>query len=380
MKLLFLLSVLLIPVASEMFDIFGTEFEIDAFLKSGSQFGYFTYKEFLDWFRLVRQDEQNVRYLSPLFKIGHSYNFKDIKAFCITDNNAEIEQELAKKNIVFLTALHHSREPLSLTMIIYMVIEILKHLRSTRHNRFHEFLRDNNICMIPVINVDSYIYINENWQTSEGQKNDDVLMIRKNRRIDEQCDEISGGVDLNRNYSYKFALDDKGSSPEPCAEDYRGSFPFSEPETQAVRDFVEKHPTIVSGVNIHSYGNDWIYPYNYLEDKQDSLLKKTRKPIFEFLKEFQKKCQDKDKTLLFGNASFTLDYETNGEAGDWLTGAKKILNLDLELGNKDPQSNQFYPPKSIISRIVRYNFITMSEFLLAHIIHLQLKMTSHNLK
>ena len=33
-------------------------------------------------------------------------------------------------------------------------------------------------------------------------------MIRKNRNIDSSCSPITGGVDLNRNYDYKFALDE----------------------------------------------------------------------------------------------------------------------------------------------------------------------------
>ena len=111
-------------------------------------------------------------------------------------------------------------------------------------------------------------------------------MIRKNRRIDPSCDIITGGVDLNRNYDFKFALDERGSSGDPCQEDYRGSFAFSEPETQAIQRFVDNHKTIVSGVNIHSYGNDWIYPYNYIDDKKNDLLKKTKRKIYDFLNEF----------------------------------------------------------------------------------------------
>jgi len=56
-------------------------------------------------------------------------------------------------------------------------------------------------------------------------------MIRKNRRIDPSCDVYSGGIDLNWNYDFKFALDDQGSSGNPCAEDYWGAFAFSEYET-----------------------------------------------------------------------------------------------------------------------------------------------------
>ena len=49
------------------------------------------------------------------------------------------------------------------------------------------------------------------------------------------------GVDLNRNYMYKFAFNNKGSSDQPCSEDFRGPTPFSEPETKAVRDFVKEN-------------------------------------------------------------------------------------------------------------------------------------------
>lgn len=108
-------------------------------------------------------------------------------------------------------------------------------------------------------------------------------MIRKNRNIDACGDEYWGGVDLNRNYDFQFALDNWGSSPDPCEEDYWGPEAFSEPETQAIRNFVDGHPSIVTGINIHSYGNDWIYPFNYVHDKSNSLLKQHKRLFFDFL-------------------------------------------------------------------------------------------------
>ena len=56
-------------------------------------------------------------------------------------------------------------------------------------------------------------------------------MIRKNRNIASECDIFNGGVDINRNYSFKFGMDESGSSSNPCQEDYRGERAFSEPET-----------------------------------------------------------------------------------------------------------------------------------------------------
>lgn len=62
-------------------------------------------------------------------------------------------------------------------------------------------------------------------------------------------------MDLNRNYDYKWGLDNEGSSANKCQEDYRGPYPFSEPETQAIKEFVESKPAIKIAVNFHSWGN-----------------------------------------------------------------------------------------------------------------------------
>lgn len=69
----------------------------------------------------------------------------------------------------------------------------------------------------------------------------------------------------------------------------------------------------------------------------------------------------------------TLDYPSNGEAGDWFVGAQNILNLDVELGNKDEESHKFYPPKNIIYDIVSYNSITFEKFFEGHVVDLSLK-------
>lgn len=121
-----------------------------------------------------------------------------------------------------------------------MVIEILKSMRHPKHNKFKELLRDNMIFFVPLVNIDSYVYINENWRNPFNSER--ILMIRKNRHLTNSCDALSGGVDLNRNYSFKFAMDDEGSSPDPCQEDYRGEFPFSEPEIASLKNYIDHHP------------------------------------------------------------------------------------------------------------------------------------------
>ena len=55
---------------------------------------------------------------------------------------------------------------------------------------------------------------------------------------------------MNRNYEFQFGFDNFGSSGENdvCAEDYRGPYPFSEPETAALRNFLlyRKHTKVVT--------------------------------------------------------------------------------------------------------------------------------------
>lgn len=370
LKSLIILTITTSTLNSKFFDVFMPIRDVDIFLKSGSMKGYFKYDEFWNFFKNLRNDTRNRKYLTDKIEIGKTYEGRSIYGYYISDNARQINVEIPKKNILLFTGLHHAREPLTLTMIMLMTIEILKNVRETKHNKFLELLRDNIIFFIPAVNTDSYIFINKYWNGSQGR---DVLMIRKNRHLSSACNSLSGGVDLNRNYDFKFGMNETGSSSNPCAEDYRGASAFSEPETQAIKNFVDLHTNIVSGVNIHSYGNAWIYPFNFVADGGDLLLQKKRKIFYDYFKEFEHSMKVKKHEALFGNAAFTLDYPTNGEAGDWLTGAKNILNLDIELGNLDKRSEGFYPPIKLIDRIVRYNWIIMQDFLFTHIVDFGLK-------
>lgn len=69
-------------------------------------------------------------------------------------------------------------------------------------------------------------------------------------------------MDLNRNYDWDFN-DDLGSSTDPCSDSYRGPFPFSEPETQAMKNFIGTHASTVKlAFNLHSYGNLLVQPFS----------------------------------------------------------------------------------------------------------------------
>jgi hypothetical protein len=88
---------------------------------------------------------------------------------------------------------------------------------------------------------------------------------RKNRRNN---GDGSFGVDMNRNYSYQWG--GPGSSGDTYSEIYRGPAPFSEPETQALRDFLQ-HESPKALISYHNYSQlilyAWGYTYSSAPDK-----------------------------------------------------------------------------------------------------------------
>lgn len=100
---------------------------------------------------------------------------------------------------------------------------------------------------------------------------------RKNRRRNTFCT----GVDLNRNYGYKWG--GQGASRQPCAETFAGAGAFSEPgeaqryfefyfnnikfyssETKAVQDFLSTSAAdFKASLSFHSYGQYILYPWGY---------------------------------------------------------------------------------------------------------------------
>ncbi|KAI6225929.1 ShKT domain-containing protein [Aphelenchoides besseyi] len=120
--------------------------------------------------------------------------------------------------------------------------------------------------VIPNLNPDGYEF-------SRSSTNPNVRLWRKSRSpsrcvLDQwNRQRCCRGVDLNRNFDFHFR--ESGSSDDPCSEIYQGSGPFSEPETQAVRDAVlsSRYRGRIDGfVTLHTYSQIWIHPYGHKKD------------------------------------------------------------------------------------------------------------------
>lgn len=292
----------------------------------GSMGGYYTFDEI----------EQNLDELSSLYpnlisekiSIGQSLEGRNIWAIKVSDNPNIDENEPQ----ALYTGLHHSREPMS-----YMNLFYFMHWLGENYNSdllAQHLVNNREIWFIPAINPDGLVY-NQSIAPSGGG------MQRKNTR--DTCSGTPIGVDLNRNYGYLWGYDNDGSSPDGCSETYRGTSPFSEPETQAVRDFVNQHNFKIN-FNYHSYSDLLIYPFGYEYENNAP-----QEDIDIFIEYGEDMVQYNDYVLGTGP---DLLYPVNGDACDWMYGEAGIFSYTPEIGGN---SDGFWPATQRILPLAEEN-------------------------
>ncbi len=146
----------------------------------------------------------------------------------------------ARPNVLFI-ATHHARE----WAATEMALRLIRRLATATDARTDSLVNQRDIWIVPVVNPDGYEFT---FTTDR--------LWRKNRRP------MAGGaigVDLNRNHSTNWGLDNLGSSPDPPAEIYRGPSPASEPEVSALQAWHALHPPVIS-VSYHSYAGLLLIP------------------------------------------------------------------------------------------------------------------------
>jgi carboxypeptidase T len=261
--------------------------------------------------------------------VGQSLEERDILAVKISDE-PEIDDP-AEPAVLFMS-LHHAREHLT----VEMALEVIRlFTEGYGHDAaLTNLVNTREIWVLPNINPDGGEY-----DIASGS----YQWWRKNRRPNPDG---SIGVDLNRNYGYKWGL--PGSSGTPGGETYRGPNAFSEPETQAVRDFVAAHPDITAAITFHTYAELILYPYGYTYDDLPSDMNP------DDLKTFRKLADDMAATNGYVPQQASDLYTTSGDTVDWLYGAYGIFGFTFEMYPRDSYPG-FYPPGSVIERETQRN-------------------------
>lgn len=184
---------------------------------------------------------------SPKFSIGTSIEGRPIWGMRISTTPGTHDPQ---KPVAWFDAIHHSREPMSGESQLLFADEILADYGTdTVATRLIE---TRNIVILPCVNPDGYEY---NRQIAPGGGG----LWRKNRRDN---GDGTDGVDLNRNYDWEWGPQWQGSSGNTSSETYRGTAPFSEPESTAVAALMATMPPAMS-MSSHSFSNLMLYPWGY---------------------------------------------------------------------------------------------------------------------
>lgn len=276
----------------------------------GSMGGHLTYKEVLTEMDSLRKKYPTL--VSNIDTLGKTILGNPIVGFKIS-KNPNVDEDEPK---ILYTSLHHAREPVGMMQLFYFMYYLVE--RYPTDERVKRLLDSRELYFVPVVNVDGYLYNQRIRPTGGG-------MWRKNRSF---IGADTFGVDLNRNYGYKWAFDDLGSSNIKTNETYRGASGFSELELQAIRDLCIRKK-FAAALNYHTHGNLLIYPWGFSDsDTQDSVM-------------FRRLAEDLTSINrnTYGTGSQTVGYTTNGDSDDWMYGdtinKPKIISFTPELGNSD---------------------------------------------
>ncbi len=286
----------------------------------GTYAGYFTYTEMLQMLDSMRILYPGLVSAKQPIDTFHTIEGRPIYWLRIS-NNPDVEDPL--KPQMLTTAVHHAREPGSMSATIFYMWYLLENYATDP--RVKAIVDNTELYFVPCLNPDGYL---QNIATDPSGGG----MWRKNKRNNLDGTE---GVDLNRNYGLFWGYDDFGSSPSTSAQTYRGPNAFSEPETRAIKWFAENHEFLLN-LNFHTYNNALIYPWGH----EYSLLTPDSNTFINFGSYITK-----ESNYRYGTCDQTLSYVSNGGSDDWMYGEtatkNKIFAFTPEIGDDD---DGFYAP------------------------------------
>ncbi len=199
---------------------------------------YSSYDECIAFFKGAQKK------LPSVFKvesIGQTHEERDIMVVTMSQDLKVADTKPA----LFYTGTIHAREWIGIELALAFGKYVLEHIDFDP--KLKTLLSNATFYMVPCANPDGYEYSRNHFS-----------FWRKNRR---QNADGSFGVDLNRNFSVGYA-----PSNTPTSNVYSGPHPFSEPETLALKNFVEDHSNITIALDYHSQGNVFFPAHNFIHE------------------------------------------------------------------------------------------------------------------
>uniref|UniRef100_A0A3Q3AEU5 Carboxypeptidase O n=1 Tax=Kryptolebias marmoratus TaxID=37003 RepID=A0A3Q3AEU5_KRYMA len=204
-------------------------------------FRYHPMSEITEWMNQIVKDYPA---LVTRVEYGMTYEKRTISLLKIGLNTG------AKKYIVWMDCGIHANEWIAPAFCQYFVNQILQSYKTDA--KIKRMMKNLDFYVTPVLNVDGYIY---SW------KDNTTRQWRKNRRPGHSpgC----YGTDLDRNFDVNWGMFTPLGASFNCSSDmFCGTSPASEPEVEAVTNFIKsQRANILSFLTIHSYGQMILLPY-----------------------------------------------------------------------------------------------------------------------
>lgn len=257
--------------------------------------------------------------------LGQSHQGRDIWCLKISD---QVTTDDSNEPEVLYIGLQHAREAIGGSSMIFFMQYLCESYATD--SRIRDLVDNREIFIIPCMNPDGWEYNRLNGGAGSGW--------RKNRRNNGGGE---WGVDLNRNWGVDWSNCSAPiiGSPSSCgsgstsADTYYGPSPFSEPETQAIRDFTYTR-RFVAMIDQHAYG-----PYYSLPFGRPSLPTNTMASDDDLFYTYVSAAMGNYNGMRSGNSPQALGYEVAGGVKDWMlkgnigTGTKgKVLGMTGEGG------------------------------------------------
>ncbi len=234
---------------------------------------------------------------------------------------------------MLLTGGHHAREHVSVEVPLMFADRLLS-LFDQGDAQAVRLIGSRDIQIVPLVNPDG-----AEWDIQRGI----YKMWRKNRTANSDG---TFGVDLNRNYSQGWN-NVEGASSDPGNETFHGKAPFSEPETRAVKAWIDSTPNATTLLTLHTYSELILYPwgssYETIANTRDAQVFKTMA-----------------KTMSQWNGYSPMQasnlYAVSGEMCDWAYDTHKLFAFTFEMDPSSFVNNGFYPGQAKLPEIFEKNF------------------------
>lgn len=226
---------------------------------------------------------------------------------------------------------HHAREHVSVEVPLRLA-EYLVNEYNKQNPRIVSLLNTFEVHIIPAVNPDG-----KEFDVATGS----YKHWRKNRSRNGSS---SYGVDLNRNYGYGWG--GAGASSSSYDDTYRGPSAFSEPETQAIKKFLEAHDNVTTLLSYHTFSKLVLWPWGHVEGE---ISNKDDLTVFKRAGEKMAKWMGY-KPMKSGDL-----YLASGDTCDWAYGERGIFAFTFELDPESYFQGGFYPGQGVIDSVFQKN-------------------------